>query len=167
MSNYWNKEMECAELYEMRALQSFRLSKTVKRVYENVPIYRQRMDEAGVSPDDIRCVEDLAKLPFTYKQDLRDTYPYGMFAVPMDRVVRLHASSGTTGKQIVVGYTQNDLDIWAECCARALTAAGATNKDFMHVSYGYGLFTGGLGLHGGAEKVGMTVIPQKLWRKRA
>ena len=159
MSNYWNKEMECAELYEMRALQSFRLSKTVKRVYENVPIYRERMDAAGVSPDDIRCVEDLAKLPFTYKQDLRDTYPYGMFAVPMDEVVRLHASSGTTGKQIVVGYTQKDLDIWAECCARALTAAGATNKDFMHVSYGYGLFTGGLGLHGGAEKVGMTVIP--------
>ena len=159
MSNYWNKEMECAERYEMQALQSFRLSKTVKRVYENVPIYRERMDAAGVSPDDIRCVEDLSKLPFTYKQDLRDTYPYGMFAVPMDEVVRLHASSGTTGKQIVVGYTQNDLNMWAECCSRALAAAGATNKDFMHVSYGYGLFTGGLGLHGGAENMGMTVIP--------
>ena len=159
MSNYWNKEMECAERYEMQALQSFRLSKTVKRVYENVPIYRERMDAAGVSPDDIRSVEDLSKLPFTYKQDLRDTYPYGMFAVPMDEVVRLHASSGTTGKQIVVGYTQNDLDMWAECCSRALAAAGATNKDFMHVSYGYGLFTGGLGLHGGAENMGMTVIP--------
>ena len=151
--------MECAELYEMQALQSFRLSKTVKRVYENVPLYRERMDAAGVKPDDIRSIDDLKKLPFTYKQDLRDTYPYGMFAVPMDKVVRLHASSGTTGKQIVVGYTQNDLDMWAECCARALTAAGADEKDFMHVSYGYGLFTGGLGLHGGAEKIGMTVIP--------
>lgn len=151
--------MECAERYEMQALQSFRLSKTVKRVYENVPLYRERMDAAGVKPDDIRTVDDLKKLPFTYKQDLRDTYPYGMFAVPMDKVVRLHASSGTTGKQIVVGYTQNDLDMWAECCARALTAAGADEKDFMHVSYGYGLFTGGLGLHGGAEKIGMTVIP--------
>ena len=151
--------MECAERYEMQALQSFRLSKTVKRVYENVPLYRERMDAAGVKPEDIRTVDDLKKLPFTYKQDLRDTYPYGMFAVPMDKVVRLHASSGTTGKQIVVGYTQNDLDMWAECCARALTAAGADEKDFMHVSYGYGLFTGGLGLHGGAEKIGMTVIP--------
>ena len=151
--------MECAERYEMQALQSFRLSKTVKRVYENVPLYRERMDAAGVKPEDIRTVDDLKKLPFTYKQDLRDTYPYGMFAVPMDKVVRLHASSGTTGKQIVVGYTQNDLDMWAECCARALTAACADEKDFMHVSYGYGLFTGGLGLHGGAEKIGMTVIP--------
>ncbi len=159
MAKYWNKDMECAELYEMQALQSFRLSKTVKRVYENVPLYRERMDAAGVKPEDIRTVDDLKKLPFTYKQDLRDTYPYGMFAVPMDKVVRLHASSGTTGKQIVVGYTQNDLDMWAECCARALTAAGADEKDFMHVSYGYGLFTGGLGLHGGAEKIGMTVIP--------
>ncbi|MGN0656998.1 MAG: phenylacetate--CoA ligase family protein [Ruminiclostridium sp.] len=159
MAKYWNKDMECAESYEMQALQSFRLSKTVKRVYENVPLYRERMDAAGVKPEDIRTVDDLKKLPFTYKQDLRDTYPYGMFAVPMDKVVRLHASSGTTGKQIVVGYTQNDLDMWAECCARALTAAGADEKDFMHVSYGYGLFTGGLGLHGGAEKIGMTVIP--------
>ncbi|MGN0618715.1 MAG: phenylacetate--CoA ligase family protein [Ruminiclostridium sp.] len=159
MAKYWNKDMECAERYEMQALQSFRLSKTVKRVYENVPLYRERMDAAGVKPEDIRTVDDLKKLPFTYKQDLRDTYPYGMFAVPMDKVVRLHASSGTTGKQIVVGYTQNDLDMWAECCARALTAAGADEKDFMHVSYGYGLFTGGLGLHGGAEKIGMTVIP--------
>ena len=159
MGKYWNKNMECATKDEMKALQSFRLSQTVRHVYENVPYYRERMEEAGVTPEDIHSVEDLKKLPFTMKQDLRDTYPYGLFAVPMDQVVRLHASSGTTGKQIVVGYTQNDLDVWAECCARALTAAGATNKDFMHVSYGYGLFTGGLGLHGGAEKVGMTVIP--------
>lgn len=159
MGKYWNKSMECATVDEIKSLQSFRLSQTVRRVYENVPYYRARMEKAGVTPDDIRTVEDLHKLPFTIKQDLRDTYPYGMFAVPMDEVVRLHASSGTTGKQIVVGYTRNDLEIWSECCARALTAAGATNKDFMHISYGYGLFTGGLGLHGGAEKVGMTVIP--------
>ncbi len=159
MGKYWNKSMECATVDEIKSLQSFRLSQTVRRVYENVPYYRARMEKAGVIPDDIRTVEDLHKLPFTIKQDLRDTYPYGMFAVPMDEVVRLHASSGTTGKQIVVGYTRNDLEIWSECCARALTAAGATNKDFMHISYGYGLFTGGLGLHGGAEKVGMTVIP--------
>ena len=159
MERYWNENMECATKDEMKAPQSFRLSQTVRKVYNNVPYYRERMEKAGVTPDDIHSVEDLKKLPFTMKQDLRDTYPYGLFAVPMEDVVRVHASSGTTGKQIVVGYTQHDLDVWSECCARALTAAGATNKDFMHVSYGYGLFTGGLGLHGGAEKVGMTVIP--------
>lgn len=159
MERYWNENMEYATKDEMKALQSFRLSQTVRKVYNNVPYYRERMEKAGVTPDDIHSVEDLKKLPFTMKQDLRDTYPYGLFAVPMEDVVRVHASSGTTGKQIVVGYTQHDLDVWSECCARALTAAGATNKDFMHVSYGYGLFTGGLGLHGGAEKVGMTVIP--------
>ena len=159
MQKYWNESMECAKLHEMKALQSFRLSQTIRRVYENVPYYRDRMDKAGVKPDDIKSVNDLYKLPFTFKQDLRDTYPYGLFAVPMEDVVRVHASSGTTGKQIVVGYTKKDLETWSECCARALTAAGATPKDFMHISYGYGLFTGGLGLHGGAEKVGMTVIP--------
>lgn len=159
MESYWNKDMECAKLHEIKALQSFRLSQTVRHVYENVPHYRKKMDEAGITPGDIRSTEDLKKLPFTYKQDLRDTYPYGLFAVPMERVVRLHASSGTTGKQIVVGYTQEDLDIWSECCARAILAIGGSKKDFMHVSYGYGLFTGGLGMHSGAEKVGMTVIP--------
>jgi phenylacetate-CoA ligase len=159
MSKYWNEAIECAKPHEMKALQSFRLSQTVRRVYENVPFYRDKMDTAGVKPEDIRSVEDLHKLPFVVKQDLRDTYPYGMFAVPMEQVVRLHASSGTTGKQIVVGYTHNDLDMWADCCARAITAAGGDKTDFMHVSYGYGLFTGGLGIHGGAEKVGMTVIP--------
>ncbi len=159
MERYWNEEMERMDRKSLETLQSYRLMRTVRRVYENVPLYRERMDAAGVKPEDIRSVADLHKLPFTYKQDLRDTYPYGMFAVPMNEVVRLHASSGTTGKKIVVGYTANDLDMWAECCARALTAAGADNNDFMHVSYGYGLFTGGLGLHGGAEKVGMTVIP--------
>ena len=151
--------MECATLDEMRALQSFRLQKTVKRVYANVPYYRDMMDKAGVKPEDIRSVDDLHLLPFTCKQDLRDTYPYGLFAAPLDDVVRLHASSGTTGKQIVVGYTRKDLDMWSDCVARALTAAGATKSDFMHVSYGYGLFTGGMGLHDGATKVGMTTIP--------
>ena len=159
MENYWDKNMECATHSEMKALQSFRLSQTVRHVYENVAPYRKNMDEMGVTPDDIHSVEDLKKLPFTLKQDLRDNYPSGLFAVPMEDVVRLHASSGTTGKQIVVGYTEKDLDTWAECCARALTAAGATKHDFMHVSYGYGLFTGGFGLHGGAEKIGMTIIP--------
>jgi phenylacetate-CoA ligase len=159
MSKYWNEAIECAKPHEMKALQSFRLSQTVRRVYENVPFYRDKMDKAGIKPEDIRSVDDLHKLPFVVKQDLRDTYPYGMFAVPMEQVVRLHASSGTTGKQIVVGYTKNDLDMWADCCARAITAAGGDKSDFMHVSYGYGLFTGGLGIHGGAEKVGMTVIP--------
>ncbi len=159
MSQYWDKPIECALPHEMESLQSFRLSKTVRHIYENVPAYRERMDEAGISPEDIKSVHDLSKLPFTTKQDLRDTYPYGLFAVPMDEVVRLHASSGTTGKQIVVGYTENDLDMWAECAARAITAAGGSNKDYMHVSYGYGLFTGGMGMHYGAEKVGCTTIP--------
>ena len=159
MGKYWNESMECATLDEMRALQSFRLQKTVKRVYANVPYYRDMMDKAGVKPEDIRSVDDLHLLPFTCKQDLRDTYPYGLFAAPLDDVVRLHASSGTTGKQIVVGYTRKDLDMWSDCVARALTAAGATKSDFMHISYGYGLFTGGLGLHDGATKVGMTTIP--------
>lgn len=151
--------MECAKTHEMRALQSCRLSQTVRRVYANVPFYRDKMDAVGVKPDDIKSIDDLKKLPFLLKQDLRDTYPYGMFAAPMEDVVRLHASSGTTGKQIVAGYTRNDLEVWSECCARALTAAGADKTDFMHVSYGYGLFTGGLGMHDGASKLGMTVIP--------
>lgn len=159
MPKYWNESMECATPYEMESLQSFRLSQTVRRVYENVPYYRQKMDEHGVKPEDIRSVKDLSKLPFTVKQDLRDTYPYGLFAVPMEDVVRVHASSGTTGKQIVVGYTQNDVNTWSECAARAITAAGGGKHDFMHISYGYGLFTGGLGMHYGAEKVGATVIP--------
>ncbi|MDR1674727.1 MAG: phenylacetate--CoA ligase [Oscillospiraceae bacterium] len=157
--SYRDKAMECATTEEMQALQSFRLLQTVRRVYENVPYYRNKMKESGVKPEDIKSVKDLSRLPLTAKQDLRDTYPYGLFAVPMEQVVRLHASSGTTGKQIVVGYTQKDLGIWQECCARALVAAGADHSDFMHVSYGYGLFTGGLGLHYGAEAVGMAVIP--------
>jgi len=147
MASYWNESIECALGHEMEALQSFRLSKTVRHIYENVPAYRERMDEAGIKPEDIKSVKDLSKLPFTTKQDLRDTYPYGLFAVPMDKVVRLHASSGTTGKQIVVGYTENDIEVWRDCAARAIVAAGGSKKDFIHVSYGYGLFTGGLGMH--------------------
>ncbi len=156
---YWQKEIETAPREVLDALQGERLAATVRRVYERVPLYRERMEAAGVEPGDIKSVADITKLPFTEKQDLRDTYPYGMFAAPMDEVVRLHASSGTTGKQIVVGYTRRDLDIWADTCARQLCAVGAKRGDKIHVSYGYGLFTGGLGMHGGAEKLGATVIP--------
>lgn len=157
--NYYMPEIECAPRSELEALQSYRLSRTIRRVYENVAPYRRKMDEAGVRPEDIKSVADLHKLPFTVKQDLRDNYPYGMFAAPMKDVVRIHASSGTTGKQTVVGYTAKDVDIWAECAARALVAVGGTKDDFVHVSYGYGLFTGGLGMHYGAEKLGATAIP--------
>ncbi|MEA5040726.1 MAG: phenylacetate--CoA ligase [Clostridiaceae bacterium] len=159
MENYYQREIETASRETIRTLQSERLAATVRRVYECVPHYRDRMDAQNVTPEDIRSVDDLHKLPFTYKQDLRDTYPYGLFAVPLNEVVRLHASSGTTGKQIVVGYTNRDLDIWADCCARALVAAGGSAEDVVHVSYGYGLFTGGLGLDGGARKLGATTVP--------
>ncbi|MDD4773824.1 MAG: phenylacetate--CoA ligase [Eubacteriales bacterium] len=156
---YYNKSIETATYDEMFHLQSYRLSKTVRRAYDNVPLYKQRIDAAGIFPEDIKSVDDLRKLPYTQKKDLRDTYPYGMFAVPRNKLVRVHASSGTTGKQTVVGYTQNDIDLWSECVARALVAAGTTEDDFVHVSYGYGLFTGGLGLHYGVEKLGATAIP--------
>lgn len=151
--------IECAPIQELRALQSYRLSKTVRHVYKNVPFYRKKFDEMGLKPEDIQSVGDLSKLPFTYKQDLRDNYPYGLFAVPQDEIVRIHASSGTTGKQTVVGYTQNDLDQWSKITARAFVAAGASSRDFVHISYGYGLFTGGLGLHQGATELGASVIP--------
>lgn len=159
MEYCYQPEIEQASREEISQLQSERLVSTVKRVYERVPLYRKRMDEAGVSPDDIKSIDDLYKLPFTSKQDLRDTYPYGMFAVPMEDVVRLHASSGTTGKQIVVGYTQNDLDNWGDIVARQLAAAGITKNDKVHVAYGYGLFTGGLGIAEGARRLGCTSIP--------
>ncbi len=159
MSKYYMPEIECAPRSELEALQSYRLSQTIRRVYENVEPYRRKMDEAGVKPEDIKSIADLSKLPFTVKQDLRDNYPYGMFAAPMNEVVRIHASSGTTGKQTVVGYTAKDVDIWAECAARALVSVGGSNEDFVHVSYGYGLFTGGLGMHYGAEKLGAVAIP--------
>lgn len=155
----WNKECECMEREKLSKLQGERLCNTIQRVYSNVPYYRQKMLAKGVEPSDIKSVEDLKNLPFTYKQDLRDTYPYGFFAAPMDQVVRIHASTGTTGKRTVVGYTAKDIDMWAELIARSLTSAGADKSSFVHVAYGYGLFTGGLGVHYGAEKIGATVIP--------
>ena len=159
MGYCYQPEIEQASREEIRRMQSERLVKTVRRVYEKVPVYRERMISAGVTPDDVKSVDDLYKLPFTSKQDLRDTYPFGMFAVPMEEVVRLHASSGTTGKQIVVGYTQNDLDVWGDIVARQLAAAGVTKSDKVHVAYGYGLFTGGLGIAEGSRRLGCTSIP--------
>jgi phenylacetate-CoA ligase len=143
----------------MRNYQSTKLRETVERVYFNVPFYRNKMQEAGLGPDSINSIDDLSKLPFTTKQDLRDNYPFSMFAVPMSEIVRIHASSGTTGKPTVVGYTRNDISIWSEVMARTLTAAGANRHDFIQIAYGYGLFTGGLGLHYGGEKIGASVIP--------
>ncbi len=154
-----NKEKECMSRKEIKALQDERLIWQVKRMYEKVEIFKKRMDEKGLKPEDIHGVDDLAKLPFSYKKDLRDYYPYGLFAVPMTDIVRVHASSGTTGKQIVVGYTKNDIKMWSECMARQLAAAGGTKDDFVQVCYGYGLFTGGLGAHDGASYLGATVIP--------
>lgn len=156
---YWNRTFECMSRDEMTRVQNERLVETVKRVYHNVPFYRDRMQKAGLEPGDIKTIEDLPKLPFTYKQDLRDTYPYGMFAVPLSEIVRIHASSGTTGKQTVVGYTRRDIDTWAEVMARTLVCAGADRNSFIQVAYGYGLFTGGLGVHYGAERIGASVIP--------
>ena len=143
----------------MAALQAERLLNCVAHVSLNVPLYRERLASLGVGPGDVRSVEDVARLPFTVKQDLRDSYPYGMFAVPMDEVMRLHASSGTTGKMTVVGYTFNDIAVWADLAARALSIAGADRRDVIHVAYGYGLFTGGLGLHYGGERLGAAVVP--------
>lgn len=155
----WNKEIECADRETMRALQLEKLQKTVKHEYDNVPAYRKKMDEAGVKPEDIKVLEDIQKLPFTTKEDLAENYPTGLFAKPMEEIVRVHASSGTTGKPKIAGYTRGDLDIWAECVARAMASAGQDEKSVVQVAYGYGLFTGGLGAHIGAEKVGATVIP--------
>ena len=151
--------METMSREEMRALQSERLVATVKRVYENVPAYRAKMDAIGLKPEDIKGVDDLRKLPFTTKADLRDNYPFGLFAVPQDDIVRVHASSGTTGKPTVVGYTAKDIEMWSECVARCMTMAGITKKDIIQVAYGYGLFTGGLGAHYGAEYIGATTVP--------
>lgn len=158
-NNYFEEDIECAPREVIRWTQSQKLKKMIKSCYNNVPLYKKRFDEAGINPDDIKTVDDIQKLPFTYKTDLRDTYPFGLFAVPKEDLVRVHASSGTTGKQTVVGYTANDIDAWSHCCARALAAASGTKSDYVHISYGYGLFTGGLGLHYGAEKLGATAIP--------
>ncbi len=151
--------IEIASRDEIAALQFHRMKRTLKHAYENSPFYRQRFDEAGVHPEDLHTLADLAKFPFTYKQDLRDNYPFGMFAVPREQLVRIHASSGTTGKPTVVGYTKGDIDNWANLIARSIRASGGRPGDICHVAYGYGLFTGGLGAHYGAERLGCTVVP--------
>ena len=151
--------IEIASRDEISALQLQRLKKTLARAYENVPHYRKAFDDAGVHPDDCKTLSDLARFPFTVKQDLRDNYPFGMFAVPREELIRVHASSGTTGKPTVVGYTRNDIDVWAEVVARSMRASGTRPGDIVHVAYGYGLFTGGLGAHYGAERLGCTVVP--------
>ncbi|MBO8428905.1 MAG: phenylacetate--CoA ligase [Bacteroidetes bacterium] len=155
----WNHNKECMSRDQMHDLQGKRLQKLVKKVYHSTPFYRRKMQEMDLTPGDIRTIEDIVKLPFTTKQDLRDNYPYGMFAVPNSEIVRIHASSGTTGNPTIVGYTRNDLEIWQECMARCLAAYGLTSNDVFSISYGYGLFTGGLGAHYGAEFLGATVIP--------
>ena len=156
---YFQPEYECMDREELKKLQSERLVWQVNRMYEKVELFRKRMDEKGLKPSDIKSVDDIVKLPFSYKQDLRDYYPYGLFAEPLKKIERVHASSGTTGKQIVVGYTKKDLSDWADCVARMFTAIGLNDEDFVQNAYGYGLFTGGLGAHAGAHKIGATVIP--------
>jgi phenylacetate-CoA ligase len=155
----WNEYIECMEREKLTKLQGERLSKMVERIYYNVPFYRNKFQEKGIEPGDIKNVDQLKNLPFTTKQDLRDNYPFGLFAVPNSEIVRVHASSGTTGKPTVVGYSRKDIDTWSEVMARTLTSAGAGKHDIMHIAYGYGLFTGGLGVHYGAEKIGATVLP--------
>ena len=159
MGNYYQPEIETMPLPQLQALQSERLVAQVKHVYENVAFYRDRMDQAGVKPQDIHGIEDLHRLPFINKDDLRDQYPYGLLGVPLSECVRIHSTSGTTGRRVVSFYTQEDVDLWDECCARALVAAGGTKEDVCHVCYGYGLFTGGPGLNGGSHKVGCLTLP--------
>ena len=156
---YFQPEIETMPAEKLRELQSEKLIKQVKHVYEHVPYYRNLMDKKGVKPEDIRGIDDLKKLPFIEKSDLRETYPYGMLAVPTDECVRIHSTSGTTGKRVIAYYTQNDIDLWEDCCARALIAAGADKEDVVQVSYGFGLFTGGAGLNGGSHKVGCLTLP--------
>ncbi|MDO4519487.1 MAG: phenylacetate--CoA ligase [Eubacteriales bacterium] len=159
MGNYYQQELECAPREKIKAIQDEGLVKTVKKVYENVEYYRKKMDEKGVKPEDIKSQEDLYKLPFLTKEDLREAYPYGLMAEPLENCVRIQSTSGTTGRRVVAFYTQHDIDLWEECCARAIMAAGGTNKDVVQVSYGYGLFTGGPGLNGGSHKVGCLTLP--------
>ena len=159
MGRYYQKEIETMPVEEIKKLQSEKLVKQVKHVYENVPYYRDLMDKKGVRPEDIRGVEDLHKLPFLSKSDLRETYPYGMLAVPLSDCVRIQSTSGTTGKRVIAYYTKHDIDLWEDCCARAIVAAGGTKEDVLQVAYGYGLFTGGAGLHGGSHKVGCLTLP--------
>ena len=159
MKNYYQPEIETMPLQQLQALQSERLVAQVKHVYENVEFYRNLMDEKGLKPEDIKGIEDLHKLPFITKDDLRDQYPYGLLAVPLEDCVRIQSTSGTKGRRVIAFYTQEDVDIWDECCARAIVAAGGTKEDVCHVSYGYGLFTGGPGLNGGSHKVGCLTLP--------
>ncbi|WP_326519099.1 phenylacetate--CoA ligase PaaK [Acinetobacter sp. CAAS 2-6] len=159
MNNNAMEKIETASIDELRQLQLERMKKTLQHAYQNSPVYKKKFDEAGVHPDDFKTLDDLVKFPFTTKSDLRDNYPFGMFAVPQEQIVRVHASSGTTGQPTVVGYTQQDLNVWSDVVARSLRAAGLTHKDTVQVSYGYGLFTGGLGAHYGVERLGATVIP--------
>ena len=159
MGNYYQPEIECASPEQIRAWQDERLVKNVRHAYDNVEYYRKKMDEKGVTPDDIKGVADLHKLPFITKDDLREAYPYGLLATPLSDVVRIHSTSGTTGRRVVAFYTQHDIDLWEDCCARAIMAAGGTRDDVVQVAYGYGLFTGGSGLHGGSHKVGSMTLP--------
>ena len=159
MSNYYQKEIETMPYEELRQLQNERLVKQVRHVWDNVPYYRKKMEEKGVTPDDIQSIDDLYKLPFLKKDDLREAYPYGLMGKPMSECVRIHSTSGTTGKRVVAFYTQHDVDLWEDCCARAIVAAGGTKEDVVQVAYGYGLFTGGAGLHGGSHKVGSLTLP--------
>ncbi len=159
MERYYQPEIECASREQIKAWQDARLVKTVRHVYENVPYYRNLMDQKGVRPEDVKSVDDLHLLPFLTKDDLREAYPYGLLAMPLKDCVRIQSTSGTTGRRVVAFYTQHDIDLWDDCCARAIVAAGGTKDDVVHVSYGYGLFTGGPGLNGGSHKVGSLTLP--------
>ncbi len=159
MERYYQEDIECASRETMTAIQNEKLLKQVKNIWDNVPYYRQKMEEKGITPDDIKSVDDLHKLPFLSKSDLREAYPYGLLARPLKECVRIQSTSGTTGKRVVAFYTQKDIDMWEDCCARAITAAGGTDEDVCQISYGYGLFTGGPGLNGGSHKVGCLTIP--------
>ena len=159
MPNYYQPEIETMPYEELRALQNERLVKQVQHVWDNVPYYRKKMEEKGVTPADIQSVDDLYKLPFLTKADLRDAYPYGLMGKPLSECVRIQSTSGTTGRRVVAFYTQHDIDLWEDCCARAIVAAGGTKEDVCHVSYGYGLFTGGPGLNGGSHRVGCLTLP--------
>lgn len=159
MGNYYQPEIETMPVEKLQALQSERLVEQVKYVYDHVEFYRNKMKEAGVEPEDIKGIEDLHKLPFVTKDDLRDQYPYGFLGVPLSECVRMQSTSGTTGRRVVAFYTQEDINIWEDCCARAIMAAGGTKDDVCHVAYGYGLFTGGAGLHGGSHRVGCMTLP--------
>ena len=156
---YYQEEIETMPLEQLRALQKEKLLKQVRHVYDNVPYYRAKMEEKGVTPEDIKELEDIAKLPFLSKADLRDAYPFGLLAKPLSECVRIQSTSGTTGKRVVAFYTQKDIDLWEDCCARAIVAVGGTKEDVCQVCYGYGLFTGGPGLNGGSHRVGCLTLP--------